>query len=67
MKTGGQLSSKAIGHRVSTLQDRWRKLGEMAATRKARLRDAAQAQQVLILVYSMLAENTLHILHILHM
>ena len=46
LKSGGQLSSKTIGHRISTLQDRWRKLGETTASRKTRLKEAAQAQQV---------------------
>ena len=46
LKSGGQLSSKAIGHRISTLQDRWRKLKDTAAHRRARLKEAALAQQV---------------------
>ena len=58
LKSGGQLSSKTIGHRVSTLQDRWRKLGEMTTSRKARLRDAAQAQQVLNTSYQTLRSKS---------
>ena len=40
------MASKAIGHRVSTLQERWKKLTEMMANRKTRLEEAAQSQQV---------------------
>ena len=41
-----QVASKAIGHRVSTLQERWKKLTDMMANRKSRLEEAAQSQQV---------------------
>ena len=41
-----QVASKAIGHRVSTLQERWKKLTDMMANRKTRLEEAAQSQQV---------------------
>ena len=41
-----QVASKAIGHRVSTLQERWKKLTDMMVVRKSRLEEAAQSQQV---------------------
>jgi len=34
-----------IGHRVSTLQERWKKLVDMANSRKARLEEAVQLQK----------------------
>lgn len=46
LKSGGQLSSKTISHRIATLQDHWKKLSETAASRNSRLKEAAQAQQV---------------------
>ena len=40
------MASKAIGARIGGLQEKWRKLVDMAATRKTRLEEAAQSQQV---------------------
>ena len=46
LRTEGQLASKAIGHRVSQLQDKWKKLNDCATIRKTRLEEAARSQQV---------------------
>ena len=46
LRSEGHLASKAIGHRLTQLQDKWKKLSDMAATRKTRLEEAAQSQQV---------------------
>ena len=46
LRTEGQLASKAIGHRVSQLQDKWKKLNDSATARKTRLEEAAKSQQV---------------------
>ena len=41
----GHLSSKAIGHRMGLLADKWKKFMDMAAARRSRLQEAAQSQQ----------------------
>ena len=46
LRSEGHLASKAIGHRLTQLQDKWKKLSDMTATRKTRLEEAAQSQQV---------------------
>jgi len=39
-------ASKAIGLRIVTLQERWKKLNELCANRKQRLEEGIQQQQV---------------------
>ena len=46
LSSHGNLSNKVIGHRVSTLQDRWKKLNDMASSRRTRLEEAVRLQQV---------------------
>ena len=41
-------ASKAIGLRIVTLQERWKKLNELCANRKQRLEEGIQQQQVCI-------------------
>ena len=38
-------ASKAIGLRIITLQERWKKLNELCANRRQRLEEGAQLQQ----------------------
>jgi spectrin beta len=45
LRSTGHYASKAIGTKVTTLQDKWKKLNELAATRRARLEEAVQIQQ----------------------
>ena len=53
LKTEGQLASKAIGHRVGQLQEKWKKLNDSANVRKTRLQEAAKSQQVRIYTYDL--------------
>jgi len=46
LRSEGHLASKAIGHRLTQLQDKWKKLTDMATVRKTRLEEAAQSQHV---------------------
>ena len=46
LRSSGHYAAKAIGTKITGLQDKWKKLNELAATRRARLEEAVQIQQV---------------------
>ena len=46
LRGGGHYASKPIGTRITTLQEKWKKLNELAAARRVRLEEAVQYQQV---------------------
>ena len=46
LRSSGHYAAKAIGTKIAGLQDKWKKLNELAATRRARLEEAVQIQQV---------------------
>lgn len=46
LRKEGHYAAKGIGTKVVTLQDKWKKLNELAASRTARLEEAVQYQQV---------------------
>lgn len=45
LKSEALHASKAIGLRIITLQERWKKLNELCANRRQRLEEGAQLQQ----------------------
>ena len=45
LKSEALHGSKAIGLRIITLQERWKKLNELCANRRQRLEEGAQLQQ----------------------
>ena len=46
LRKEGHYAAKGIGTKVIALQDKWKKLNELAASRTARLEEAVQYQQV---------------------
>ena len=46
LRAHGQFASKTISHRLNQLQDKWKKLKDLTSSRKSRLEEAVQYQQV---------------------
>ncbi len=57
LRSEGQMASKAIGARISGLQEKRKKMVDMASTRRARLEEAAYSQQVHWFAIGMVAHN----------